>query len=118
MIMSRKNHIMESDIKETKDSYVLEMNLPGFQKEDIKAYVENDFLIVSAEQNEESKKKRHLGRYIRCERFTGLFRREFYIGSDISGDNIKAVYKHGVLKVTIPKAGAGEIANHPEITIS
>lgn len=105
MTLSRRtaNYIMKSDIREKKDSYILEIDLPGFQKDDIQAYVENGFLIVTAVLDSEREKEKHHGRYIRRERYTGAYERRFYIGSEVSQEAIRAVYKHGILKVTIPK---------------
>lgn len=92
---------MKSDVKERKDAYILEVDLPGFRKEDIKVYMQNAFLIVSASQNKD-KENSHIS-YLHKERYSGTYRREFYMGYGISEEDIKAAYRHGVLKLTIPK---------------
>lgn len=101
MLLQRKHDPMKCDIREKKDRYLLEINLPGFQKENLKAYVENGYLIVSATQDKESKEEQN--KFIRCERYHGELKRSFYIGKDINQEDIKATYQHGVLKLILPK---------------
>lgn len=98
---SKQNYIMKSDVKEKKDAYILEIDLPGFRKEDIQVYMKNAFLVVSASQSEEQEK--HRGKFLHRERYSGTYQREFYVGYGIPEESIKAVYRHGVLKITIPK---------------
>lgn len=101
MTALRKRYPMKSDVKEKDDRYILEIDLPGFHNEDIKAYIQDGYLIVSAVKAEERDKKK--GKYIRQERYWGTYQRSFFIGKDISQEDIKAAYKHGVLKLMIPK---------------
>lgn len=101
MLLQRKQYPMKCDIQEKKDRYLLDINLPGFQKENLKAYVENGYLIVSATQDEETKENQK--KYVRCERYHGELTRSFYIGEDINQEDIRATYQHGVLKLVLPK---------------
>lgn len=100
-MMSGKHYPMKSDVREKKDAYLLEVDLPGCQKEDIKAYVENGYLHIAASFHQERGKE--TGRYIRKERYSGSFERSFYVGSEVGTEDLKGAYKHGVLKIRIPK---------------
>ena len=96
--------LMLTDIKESDKGYELEMDLPGFKKEEIKASIENGYLIISAEKGLEKGEKESEGKkYICRERYTGSCQRAFYVGDDIEKDDIKASFKHGILHLDIPK---------------
>lgn len=92
---------MKSDVREKEDSYILEIDLPGCEKEDIKTYLDDGYLVVSAELNK--KHEEDNGKLIRSERYSGQYQRSFYVGTDIDQDEIKASFKHGVLKLIVPK---------------
>lgn len=100
-MMSAKHYPMKSDVREKKDSYLLEIDLPGCRKEDIKAYVDKGYLHITASMNQE-KEKGH-GKFIRKECFSGEYERSFFVGSQIVQSDLKADYKHGVLRIRIPK---------------
>ena len=96
--------LMLTDIKESDKGYELEMDLPGSKKEEIKASIENGYLIISAEKGLEKDEKESEGKkYICRERYTGSCQRAFYVGDDIEKDDIKASFKHGILHLDIPK---------------
>ena len=96
--------LMLTDIKESDKGYELEMDLPGFKKEEIKASIENGYLIISAEKGLEQDEKVNEGKkYIRRERYTGSCQRAFYVGDEIEQGDIKASFKHGILRLDIPK---------------
>ena len=99
-----------SDIKELKDNYLLEIELPGFNKEDIKAEINNGYLIVTAAHNENKDEKDKEGKYIRKERYTGQFTRSFYIGDNITQEDIKGKFENGLLKLEVLKKEAKELA--------
>ncbi len=101
MLLARKNYPMKSDVRERDDMYILEVNLPGFKKENIKAHVDNGNLIIAASQEKEDEKSKK--NYIRKERYHGEYKRSFYIGHNIKQEDIKASYKWGVLRLEIPK---------------
>lgn len=100
----RTQNLMSTDIKESDEGYDLEMELPGFEKEDIKVSLENGCLTVSAEScvNKEEKDEKS-GKYIRRERYAGTCQRSFYVGEAVTEEDIKGEFKHGVLKLFIPK---------------
>lgn len=92
----------KTDISDAGDSFVLETDLPGFAKEDIKLDINGDTLTIRAERHLEHEEKDKKNKYIRCERSYGSYSREFDI-SMIKADEIKAKYNNGVLKLTLPK---------------
>ena len=103
----RGKNMMKTDVMEKKDSYILEMDLPGFTKDEVKVSLEDGYLTISAakglDQDEQEKKS---GRYIRRERYAGACERTFYVGDTVSQEDIKGEFKHGILKLTIPKKAA------------
>ena len=108
-------NLMKTDVKELDDSYEVVMDLPGFKKDEIQISLENGNLTIWAakglDQNEQEKKS---GRYIRKERYAGACERSFYVGEDIKQEEIKAEFKHGVLKLFVPKHEGKPVAesNH------
>ena len=104
---SNTTGLMQTDIKEKRDCYELEMDLPGFKKEEIRVSLENGCLTISAakcvDQNEQEKET---GKYIRRERFSGACERSFYVGDYLRKEDIAGSFKHGILKLVIPKKDA------------
>ena len=100
----RAKNVMSTDVKEVENGYELEMDLPGFKKDEIKASVENGYLTISAARGlDEDEKDKKSGKYIRRERYAGACERSFYVGEGISQDDIKASFQHGILKLFIAK---------------
>ena len=100
-------NMMKTDIKETSDGYVLEMDLPGFAKEEVKASLENGYLTISAAKGlDKDEQEKESGRYIRRERYAGACERTFYVGEDVTEEDIKGEFKPGILKLFIPKKEA------------
>ena len=103
----RGKNLMKTDIKETEGGYELEMDLPGVTKDEIKVSLENGYMTISAakglDKDEQDKKS---GRYIRKERYAGSCERSFYVGEDITEEDIKGEFKHGILKLFVPKKEA------------
>lgn len=100
----RAGRLMKTDIKETDSAYELEMDLPGFKKEEVKASLENGYLKISAVKDvDKDDQKKKNGKYIRRERYVGACERSFYVGDNITQEDIKGEFKHGMLKLTIPK---------------
>ena len=95
---------MATDIFETKDGYEIEMDLPGFKKDEVKVELNNGYLTVSAAKGlDEDDKDKETGKYIRRERYTGSCQRSFYVGEGVKQEDIKGEFKHGILKLVIPK---------------
>ena len=94
-------NLMKTDIREDENSYLLEVDLPGYSKDDIKIDITDGYLTINAkvekEDNDENKN------YVRRERFTGEVTRTFYVGEDIKEDEVKASFKNGILTLEVPK---------------
>ncbi len=97
-----ENKVMKTDIKEKKDKYVIDMDLPGYEKNDIKIDIQDGYLTVHANVNKEETEKDE-GKYVRKERYVGECSRSFYIGENVSEDEIKAKFKNGTLTIEVPK---------------
>ncbi|MBR1925407.1 MAG: Hsp20/alpha crystallin family protein [Clostridia bacterium] len=100
--MRQMDKMMKTDIKEQKDSFALEIEMPGIDKKDIKMDLNNGYLTISAQKSTKNDQKDDNGKYIRRERSYGSFSRSFYVG-DIEESQVKAKLLDGVLNVTIPK---------------
>lgn len=97
-------NIMKTDIKEHNGGYELEIDLPGFHKNEIQAELKDGYLTISAaKQLNQDEKEKESGKYIRRERYTGSCQRSFYVGEDITQEDIKAEFKHGILRLFVPK---------------
>ncbi len=94
---------MSTDIRETENGYELDMELPGFKKEDVHAELKNGYMTITAAHTENNDQKDENGKYIRRERYTGSFRRSFYVGENVEPEHIKAKFEDGVLKLAVPK---------------
>ena len=100
-------NLMKTDIQEHEDGYTLEMDLPGFKKEEIQIELNNGYMTISAAKGlDEDEKDKKSGKYIRRERYTGSCQRSFYVGEDVTEEDIKAEFKHGILKLFVPKKEA------------
>lgn len=95
--------MMKTDIRETESSYELDVDLPGFKKDEIKASLENGYLTISAAKGLDKDEKDKDGKYIRQERYAGAMSRSFYVGDEVTQEDIKAKYEDGILKLSIPK---------------
>ena len=97
-------NLMKTDVQEHDDGYTLEMDLPGFKKDEIKIELNNGYMTISAAKGlDEDEKDKKSGKYIRRERYTGSCQRSFYVGEDVTEEDIKAEFKHGILKLFVPK---------------
>ena len=97
---------MRTDIKETDTTFEIDIDLPGFKKENVHAEIEDGYLTIEASTESENEEKDEAGTYLRKERFTGKCRRSFYVGEDISEEDIHAKFENGILSVTVPKKQA------------
>lgn len=95
--------LMKTDVKENGNEYELSMDLPGYEKEDIHAELKDGYLTIHAQHNNEKEEKDDKGNYIFRERTTGSCRRSFYVGADVTQEQIKAEYKNGTLHLIVPK---------------
>ena len=97
-----ESKIMKTDIKEKTDKYLIGIELPGYQKENIKIDIEDGYLTVHAEINSDNEEKEE-GKFVRRERYVGSCSRSFYVGNEVKSEDIKASFKNGILKIEVPK---------------
>lgn len=102
----RTDSLMKTDVKETDAGYEVTMDMPGVNKEDVKAELKDGYLTVSAETSNTNDEKDGNGRYIRRERYYGSCSRSFYVGDSVKEEDIKARFENGTLKLAIPKKDA------------
>ena len=113
----RAAQVMKTDVHEHDDKYELDIDLPGFKKDEIKLSLENGYLSVSAAKGLDKEEKDKKGKLIRQERYAGSMQRSFYIGDTIKQDDIKAKFEDGVLKLSIPKTEPEKIPEKKYIAI-
>lgn len=112
------DNIMKTDIRETDNSYELDIDLPGYSKEDINAQLKNGYLTISASRNvSNDEKDDKTGKYIRRERYAGSMSRSFYVGEGVTQEDIRAKFESGILKLTVPKKDAKAIEQSNYIAI-
>lgn len=110
-------NVMKTDIKETDKSYELDIDMPGFRKEEVKAQLENGYLTVSATKGQEQEKTGEDGRYIRRERYAGSMSRSFYVGEGVAQNDIHARFEDGILRLAIPKEDRQAVEQKKYISI-
>lgn len=111
-------NLMKTDIKEDDTSYELEMDLPGFKKEEVKVSLKDGYLTIAATKGlDQDEKEKETGKYIRKERYAGACERSFYVGENLTEEDIKAKFKHGILTLTIPKKEAKAVEENNYIAI-
>lgn len=111
-------NVMKTDVKESESGYELEMDLPGFKKEDIKVSLDNGYLTIHAEKGlDENEEEKKTGKYIRRERYSGSCERSFYVGENVKQEDIKGEFKHGILKLNIPKVDKPAVEEQKYISI-
>ena len=96
-------HVMKTDVKETDAGYEVDIDLPGFKKDEISAKLENGYLTISAAKGLDKDEQDKNGKYIRKERYAGSMSRSFYVGDGVTQDDIKAKYEDGILRLVVPK---------------
>ena len=100
-------NLMKTDVRERDDGYEVDIELPGFHKDEVQLSLENGYLNIVAEKGlDKDEKDKKTGKLIRQERYAGNLSRSFYVGEDITEDDIKAKLEHGVLSLQIPKKEA------------
>ena len=113
----RAKNLMKTDVKETENGYELDIDLPGFKKEEVQASLENGYLTISASKGLDKDEKDKKGRYIRRERYSGAMSRSFYVGEGVEQKDIHAKFENGILKLTVPKTNAQKVEENKHIAI-
>ena len=114
----RAKNMMKTDIREHDDGYEIDIDLPGFKKDEINVELDDGYLTISAEKSLDKDEEKKHGRYIRRERYAGALQRSFYVGDALTQEDIKAKYEHGILKLSVPKKEAQAVESSSHIAIA
>ena len=112
----RGKNLMKTDVRETDTSYELDVDLPGFKRDEINVDLQNGYLTIQASKGLDKDQKDQQGRYIRQERYAGACSRSFYVG-DVKAEDVKAKYESGVLTVLIPKKEPKKIVSGTSVIV-
>ncbi len=96
-------NLMKTDVKDTDSGYEIDMDLPGFKKDEIKMKLENGVLTINASKGLDKDEKDKKGKYVRRERYAGSLTRSFYVGNQVTEKDIHPKYENGILSFTVPK---------------
>ena len=110
-------HVMKTDVRETEDGYEVDVDLPGFKKDEIKLELNQGYLVISAEKSMEKTDGNKKGKMLRQERYAGVMQRSFYVGDSVTETDVKASYESGVLHIRIPKKEAQKLPEEKSILI-
>ncbi len=111
------DHVMKTDVKETDEGYEVDIDLPGFKKDEVNAKLENGYLTISAAKGLDKDEQDKNGKYIRKERYAGSMSRSFYVGEDITQEDIRARFEDGILRLTVPKKDKKQVEQRKYIAI-
>ena len=110
-------NMMKTDVKETDEGYEVDIDLPGFKKDEIQLELNNGYLTISTQKALEKDEKNKKGRMLRQERYAGVMQRSFYVGEHITEEDVKASYESGVLHLVLPKKDAPKLPEKKTIQI-
>ena len=110
-------NMMKTDVRETGNSYELDIDLPGFKKDEISVQLDNGYLSISASKGLDKDEENKNGKYIRRERYAGSMNRTFYVGSQLTQQDIQAKFEDGILKISVPKKDVQQIEQNKYIAI-
>lgn len=117
MFGKHEKNWMKTDVRDMGSTYELDMDLPGFKKEDVQIELEDGYLTISANRKHDVNDKDEKGNYIRQERYYGSCSRSFYVGENIQHEDVKAKFEDGILRLSIPKVESQKIENKKYISI-
>ena len=110
-------NMMKTDVREGEKSYELDIDLPGFSKDEITVQLENGYLSISAAKGLDKNQENKDGKYIRRERYAGSMSRTFYVGDQLTEQDIQAKFENGILQLTVPKKEAKQVEGRKYIAI-
>lgn len=110
-------NLMKTDVRETDTGYEIDVDLPGFKKDEVQVQVDNGYLTISAAKGLDKDEQDHKGRYIRRERYAGQCSRSFYVGSGIQPQDVRAKYEDGILRLSLPKGQAAQLPQNNTVSI-
>ena len=109
--------LMRTDVRETEDSYELDVDLPGFKKDEIDLDLQDGYLTIRAAKGLDKDEQDKKGKYIRQERYAGALSRSFYVGEAVEPDQVTAKFEDGILRLTVPKTAKKELPKTSTIAI-
>ena len=110
-------NLMKTDVRELDGSYELDVDLPGFKKDEVTVDLQDGYLTISAAKALDKDKSDQTRKFLRQERYAGSMSRSFYVGDDVESTDICAKYEDGILKISVPKAAQKELPKHTTIAI-
>ena len=110
-------NLMKTDVRETENSYELDIDLPGFKKDEINVELKDGYLSISASKGLDKEQKDNEGKYIRQERYVGSCSRSFYVGDNMDAKDVSAKFEDGILKLSLSKPASKELPKPSSIMI-
>ena len=110
-------NLMRTDVRETEDTYELDVDLPGFKKDEVTVDLQDGYLTISAAKGLDKDEPDKKGKFLRQERYAGSMSRSFYVGDDVRSEDVSAKFEDGILKISVPKAAPKELPKHTTIAI-
>ena len=110
-------NLMKTDVRETDNTDELDVDLPGFKKEEVQISLENGYLTIQAAKSLDKDQKNKKGQYIRKERYSGQCSRSFYVGEQVEAKDVSAKFEDGILKISIPKVMPKQLPHYNNIII-
>ena len=110
-------NLMKTDVRETDDSYELDVDLPGFTKDEVSVELKNGYLTIQAAKGLDKDQSDKKGKYIRQERYAGTCSRTFYVGEEVQPEDVTAKFENGILQLSVPKAARKQLPKNTSVTI-
>ena len=110
-------NLMKTDVRETDDTYELDVDLPGFTKDEVSVELKNGYLTIQAAKGLDKDQSDKKGKYIRQERYAGACSRTFYVGEEVQPEDVTAKFENGILQLSIPKAAKKQLPKNTSVTI-
>ena len=110
-------NLMKTDVRETDESYELDVDLPGFTKDEISVELKNGYLTIQAAKGLDKDQSDKKGKYIRQERYAGACSRTFYVGEGVQPEDVTASFENGILQLSVPKAAKKQLPKNTSVTI-
>ena len=110
-------NLMKTEVRELPDTYEVNVDLPGFKKDEITADLKNGYMTIGASKALDKDQSDQNGKYLRRERYAGVCSRSFYVGENVRPEDISAKYEDGILRLSVPKAARKELPASTSIFI-
>ena len=110
-------NLMKTDVRELEDTYEVDVDLPGFKKDEITVDLKNGYLTIGASKGLDKDQSDQNGKYLRRERYAGVCSRSFYVGENVRPEDISAKYEDGILRLSVPEAARKELPASTSIFI-